>query len=180
MFCGSRVPRLALGISASTALRGIGPALAGNVGTGSAFALSRDGDQSVDVPMLAPARSRSAWRVWGRSAGSVLWQISQDHAIGVKYVQIPPPHSSTRSCLAAVVWMRHFFPSTHRLLPRISKQTHRNLIQIAHPLPAYFSRVPTTVQNIPFGVIARPRPLQFGLSSMPKKRFNALNSLFSG
>ena len=39
-------------------LCGNGPALAGNVGTGSAFALSRDGDQGVDVPMLAPARSR--------------------------------------------------------------------------------------------------------------------------
>ena len=39
-------------------LRGIGPALAGNVGTGSAFALAREGDQGVDVPMLAPARSR--------------------------------------------------------------------------------------------------------------------------
>jgi len=39
-------------------LRGIGPALAGNVGTGWAFALSREGDQGVDVPMLAPARSR--------------------------------------------------------------------------------------------------------------------------
>ena len=39
-------------------LCGNGPALAGNVGTGSAFARSRDGDQGVDVPMLAPARSR--------------------------------------------------------------------------------------------------------------------------
>jgi hypothetical protein len=39
-------------------LRGIGPALAGNVGAGSAFALSREGDQDVDVPMLAPARAR--------------------------------------------------------------------------------------------------------------------------
>ena len=47
-----------LKISASTGLRGIGPALAGNVGAGSAFALARDGDQDVDVPMLAPARSR--------------------------------------------------------------------------------------------------------------------------
>ena len=45
-----------LGIRVSTGLRGNGPALAGNVGTGSAFALSRD--QGVDVPMLAPARSR--------------------------------------------------------------------------------------------------------------------------
>ena len=42
-------------------LRGIGPALAGNVGAGSAFALSRDGNQDVDVPMLAPARSRCRW-----------------------------------------------------------------------------------------------------------------------
>ena len=39
-------------------LRGIGPALAGNVGAGWAFALSREGAQDVDVPMLAPARSR--------------------------------------------------------------------------------------------------------------------------
>jgi|GEM_PF-4377365 len=47
-----------LRISASTGLRGIGPALAGNVGAGWAFARPRDGDQGVDVPMLAPARSR--------------------------------------------------------------------------------------------------------------------------
>ena len=39
-------------------LRGSGPALAGNVGTGGAFARLREGDQGVDVPMLAPARSR--------------------------------------------------------------------------------------------------------------------------
>jgi len=39
-------------------LCGIGPALAGNVGTGGAFALSREGNQGVDVPMLAPALSR--------------------------------------------------------------------------------------------------------------------------
>ena len=39
-------------------LCGIGPALAGNVGTGGAFALSRDGGQGVDVPMLAPDLSR--------------------------------------------------------------------------------------------------------------------------
>ena len=39
-------------------LRGTDPALAGNVGTGSAFALTREGYQNVDVPMLAPARSR--------------------------------------------------------------------------------------------------------------------------
>ena len=38
------------------ALRGIGPALAGNVGTGWAFALAREGEQGVDVPMLAPDR----------------------------------------------------------------------------------------------------------------------------
>ncbi len=53
-------------------LRGTGPALAGNVGAGWAFALSREGGQGVDVPMLAPARSRSAWRIWVGSAGSVL------------------------------------------------------------------------------------------------------------
>ncbi len=39
-------------------LRGTSPALAGNVGTGGAFARPRDGDQDVDVPTLAPARSR--------------------------------------------------------------------------------------------------------------------------
>ena len=39
-------------------LRGTSPALAGNVGTGSAFARPRDGDQDVDVPTLAPDRSR--------------------------------------------------------------------------------------------------------------------------
>ena len=42
-------------------LRGIGPALAGNVGTGWAFALNARGDQGVDVPMLASDLSRSAW-----------------------------------------------------------------------------------------------------------------------
>ena len=41
-----------------------GPSLAGNVGTGSAFALSRDGNQDVDVPMLAADRSRSAGWHW--------------------------------------------------------------------------------------------------------------------
>jgi hypothetical protein len=46
-------------------LRGIGPALAGNVGAGWAFALSRDGNQGVDVPMLAPARSRCRFVDWG-------------------------------------------------------------------------------------------------------------------
>ena len=54
---------LALGIRASTRLRGIDPALAGNVGAGWAFALTREGDQGVDVPMLAPARSRCRWVV---------------------------------------------------------------------------------------------------------------------
>jgi len=46
-------------------LRGIGPALAGNVGASWAFALSRDGNQDVDVPMLAPARSRCRFVDWG-------------------------------------------------------------------------------------------------------------------
>ena len=41
-------------IVSSVGLCGIGPALAGNVGAGGAFALSREGDQDVDVPMLAP------------------------------------------------------------------------------------------------------------------------------
>ena len=45
-------------IAWSVGLCGIGPALAGNFGTGGAFALSREGDQDVDVPMLAPARAR--------------------------------------------------------------------------------------------------------------------------
>ena len=58
LFLVGGVVGLALGISASTGLRGIGPALAGNVGASWAFALSREGDQDVDVPMLAPARSR--------------------------------------------------------------------------------------------------------------------------
>ena len=65
LFCGGRVPGLAPGVCWRWGLRGTGPALAGNVGTGWAFALSRDGDQDVDVPMLAPARSRSAWRIGG-------------------------------------------------------------------------------------------------------------------
>jgi hypothetical protein len=50
--------------------RGIGPALAGNVGAGRAFALCARGCQDVDVPTLAPARSRCrfvvrwlGWRV---------------------------------------------------------------------------------------------------------------------
>jgi hypothetical protein len=38
----------------------MGPTLAGNVGTGWAFALNARGGQGVDVPMLAPAPSRSA------------------------------------------------------------------------------------------------------------------------
>jgi hypothetical protein len=46
-------------------LRGIGPALAGNVGAGWAFALSREGDQDVDVPMLAADRSRCRFVGWG-------------------------------------------------------------------------------------------------------------------
>ena len=33
----------------------------GTLGRDGAFALSRDGDQGVDVPMLAPARSRCRW-----------------------------------------------------------------------------------------------------------------------
>ena len=43
LFCGDRVPGLALGISASRGLCGISPALAGNVGAGWAFARPRDG-----------------------------------------------------------------------------------------------------------------------------------------
>ena len=50
--------------SSSGGLRGIGPALAGNVGAGWAFALAREGDQDVDVPMLAPTRSRCRFVDW--------------------------------------------------------------------------------------------------------------------
>ena len=53
-------------------LRGIGPALAGNVGASLAFALSREGDQDVDVPMLAPARSRCRFVDWGQKRGRSL------------------------------------------------------------------------------------------------------------
>ena len=47
-------------------LLGIGPALAGNVGAGWAFALNARGDQGVDVPMLAADLSRSARLTWSR------------------------------------------------------------------------------------------------------------------
>ena len=53
-------------------LCGIGPALAGNVGTGGAFALSREGDQGVDVPMLAPDLSRCRPGVLSGGGGSIL------------------------------------------------------------------------------------------------------------
>ena len=58
VFCGGGVLGLAPEACWRWGLRGIGPALAGNVGAGWAFALSREGDQDVDVPMLAPARAR--------------------------------------------------------------------------------------------------------------------------
>ena len=80
LFCGGGVLGLALGIGASTGLRGIGPALAGNVGASWAFALSREGDQDVDVPMLAPARSRSAWHIWVGFAGPGLCSLWTDPA----------------------------------------------------------------------------------------------------
>jgi hypothetical protein len=41
-------------------LRGTGPAFAGNVGASGAFALAREGEQDVDVPMLTSDRSRFA------------------------------------------------------------------------------------------------------------------------
>ena len=44
LFCGGRVPGLAPGACGGWGLRGIGPALAGNVGASWAFALSREGD----------------------------------------------------------------------------------------------------------------------------------------
>ena len=53
-------------------LRGSGPALAGNVGAGGAFALSREGDQGVDVPMLAPDLSRCRPGVLSGGGGSIL------------------------------------------------------------------------------------------------------------
>ena len=53
-------------------LCGIGPALAGTVGTGGAFALSREGDQGVDVPMLAPDLSRCRPGLLSGSIGSIL------------------------------------------------------------------------------------------------------------
>ena len=53
-------------------LCGIGPALAGNVGTGGAFALSREGDQGVDVPMLAPDLSRCRPGLFSEGIGSSL------------------------------------------------------------------------------------------------------------
>ena len=68
IFLSSRVPGLALVICTSRGLCGIGPALAGNVGTGSTFARPRDGAQDVDVPMLAPPRSRC--RCVGAQEGS--------------------------------------------------------------------------------------------------------------
>ena len=51
-------------------LRGTSPALAGNVGTGGAFARPRDGDQDVDVPTLAPDRSRCRCRFVVAQEGS--------------------------------------------------------------------------------------------------------------
>ena len=68
------MPGLALGIRASTWLRGTGPALAGNVVASWAFALSREGNQGVDVPMLAPdwSRCRQCVRGLGGCAVSML------------------------------------------------------------------------------------------------------------
>ncbi len=57
-FSGVSFQGLATNVYASTGLRGNGPALAGNVGAGWAVARPRDGAQDVDVPMLAPPRSR--------------------------------------------------------------------------------------------------------------------------
>ena len=51
-----------------------GPALAGNVGARWAFALPREGDQDVDVPMLAPARSRCRFG-YGESRGFALGDL---------------------------------------------------------------------------------------------------------
>ena len=61
-----------LGLVGGGGLRRIGPALAGNVGAGWAFALSREGEQGVDVPMLAPDRSRCRFVDWGMSLYGVV------------------------------------------------------------------------------------------------------------
>ena len=53
-------------------LCGIGPALAGNVGTGGVFARLREGGQGVDVPMLAPDLSRCRPGLLSGSIGSIL------------------------------------------------------------------------------------------------------------
>ncbi len=65
LFCGGGVPGLAPGACGRWGPRGIGPALAGNVGASWAFARPRYGDQDVDVPMLAPARCRCRFVDWG-------------------------------------------------------------------------------------------------------------------
>ena len=56
LFLGASFQGLATKVYARWGANGVGPALAGNVGAGWAFALSREGDQGVDVPMLAAAR----------------------------------------------------------------------------------------------------------------------------
>jgi hypothetical protein len=86
---------LALGIGASTGLRGIGPALAGNVGASWAFALSREGDQDVDVPMLAPDRSRCRFVDWRYVP---LW----DGLV----VAIEEKQSSLTRCVVVMAWGR--------------------------------------------------------------------------
>ena len=71
-------------------LCGIGPALAGNVGTGGAFARLREGDQGVDVPMLAPDLSRcrpgvlsgGGGSILGRDEGGVLRREMMDCVVG--------------------------------------------------------------------------------------------------
>ena len=58
LFSGASFQGLATKVYARWGANGVGPALAGNVGAGWAFARPRDGAQDVDVPMLAPTRSR--------------------------------------------------------------------------------------------------------------------------
>jgi hypothetical protein len=68
----------------SVGLCGIGPALAGNVGAGGAFAFLREGDQGVDVPMLAPDLSRCRPGVLFGGVGSIWGGILRRDEGGIK------------------------------------------------------------------------------------------------
>ncbi len=79
-----RSARAGAGACGRWGLRGIGPALAGNVGAGWAFALSRDGNQDVDVPMLAPARSRCRFVEAQEGSGPIPLPLSLALALGIR------------------------------------------------------------------------------------------------